>query len=90
MEIKGYSALWRAVIRPPRHAYRLEDLGPLDFVIDNIRVQRTDLELTNQFGHKIQCSHYEPHESVRGWKELPCVIYMHGNSSSRLEALEAV
>jgi hypothetical protein len=47
MEIKGYSALWKAVIRPPRYAYRLEDMGPLDFVIDNIRVQRTDLELTN-------------------------------------------
>jgi len=90
MEIKGYSALWKAVIRPPRHPYLLEDLGPIDFVIDNIRIQRTDLVLTNQFGNKIQCSHYEPHESARRWKDLPCVIYMHGNSSSRLEALEAV
>jgi hypothetical protein len=53
MEIKGYSALWKAVIRPPRHPYLLEDLGPIDFVIDNIRIQRTDLVLTNQFGNKI-------------------------------------
>jgi pimeloyl-ACP methyl ester carboxylesterase len=24
------------------------------------------------------------------WTDMPCVIYMHGNSSSRLEALESV
>jgi alpha-beta hydrolase superfamily lysophospholipase len=68
----------------------MEDLGPTDFVIDHIRVQRTDLVITNHFGNKLQCSHYEPHESSRSWNELPCVIYLHGNSSCRLEAIEAV
>ena len=56
----GYSALWKAVIRPPRSIYRMEDMGPVDFELDKIQVHRTDLELVNKFGHKIQCSHYEP------------------------------
>ena len=41
-------------------------------------------------GHKMQCSHFEPIETERNWKNLPCVIYMHGNSSCRLEALDLV
>ena len=38
----------------------------------------------------MQCSHFEPLETNRQWKTMPCVIYMHGNSSCRLEALELV
>jgi len=41
-------------------------------------------------GHKMECSHFEPLETNRKWKSMPCVIYMHGNSSCRLEALELV
>jgi alpha-beta hydrolase superfamily lysophospholipase len=51
--------------------------------------KRTDLDLKNRFGHTLKCSHFEPEESYRLWDTMPCVIYMHGNSSSRLEALEA-
>ena len=90
MEFKGYSSLWKAVIRPPRFAYDVKDMGPEDFHINKVRVKRTDLDFTNNQGLKLKCSHYEPHESSRLWMELPCVIYLHGNSSSRLEALEAV
>ena len=36
------------------------------------------------------CSHFEPYEEDRKYKNQPCVIYMHGNSSCRLEALENV
>ena len=28
MEFKGYSSLWKAVIRPPRYTYEITDLGP--------------------------------------------------------------
>jgi pimeloyl-ACP methyl ester carboxylesterase len=90
MEIKGYSTLWKAIIRPPRMQYDVTDLGPDKIVVDTMLVQRTDIELKNQFGHTLKCSHFEPHESHRQWEELPCVIYLHGNSSSRLESLEAV
>ena len=39
---------------------------------------------------KIECSHFEPLDSQRPADQLPCVIYLHGNSSSRLEALGCV
>ena len=38
----------------------------------------------------MECSHFEPYEEDRRWQDLPCVIYMHGNASCRLEALENV
>ena len=36
----------------------------------------------------LECSHFEPRKRVA--KELPCVVYLHGNCSSRVEALPAV
>ena len=54
------------------------------------KVLRTDLEIPSSKNHKMMCSHFEPLETVRQWKTMPCVIYMHGNSSCRLEALELV
>ena len=36
----------------------------------------------------LQCSHFEPSEEDRDWEEMPCVIYLHGNSSARIEAIE--
>jgi acetyl esterase/lipase len=46
--------------------------------------KRTDLQLTNPRGMVLQCSHWEPKD--RPAAELPCVIYLHGNSSCRVEA----
>ena len=88
MEFKGYRTLWKAIIRPPRAEYEIKDMGPQSIMIGGTIVQRTDLELKNSKGFTLQCSFFEP--TVRKWEELPCVIYMHGNSSCRLEALEAV
>ena len=66
-------------------------MGPKEFMISSgMRVIRTDLEIANPKGLKMQCSHFEPLETSRHWKTMPCVIYMHGNSSCRLEALELV
>lgn len=91
----GYSALWKAIIRPPRAEYEIDDLGPEKFLVRDangmsFKVQRTDFNLRNSRGHLIQCSHFEPYEEDREYKILPCVIYMHGNSSCRVEALESV
>jgi hypothetical protein len=36
---------------------------------------------------KIVCSHWEPFDRERRAEELPCIIYMHGNSSARVEAV---
>ena len=83
-----YTNLWKAIIRPPRDAYDPEDIGPSRFQTNGIVVTRRDVDLKNRRGHLIRCSHFEP--EIRASPELPCVIYLHGNCSSRLEALQCV
>jgi len=65
-------------------------MGPTKFVLNHKKFVRTDLEIKSHKGLTLQCSHYEPDEDDREWEELPCVIYLHGNSSARLEAVEMV
>ena len=84
MARQGYQELVNAIIRPPRAEYAGEDLGPREFTISTRGFRRTDLQLTNPRGMVLQCSHWEPKE--RPASELPCVIYLHGNSSCRVEA----
>lgn len=55
-----------------------------------MKVSRTDLELLNLRGQRLKCSHFEPCGESRVSEKLPCVIYLHGNSSSRLEALSCL
>lgn len=91
MELTGYSSFWKAVIRPPRCEYDIKDLGPKTFELPGgTRVTRTDMEIKNHDGKILQCSHYEPNEYCRDWENLPCVVYLHGNSSARVEAIESV
>lgn len=85
-----YSELWKAVIRPPRDTYEIKDLGPTVFSIENRTYQRTDLSLKNPRGLNIVCSHFEPIPSERVAERLPCVVYLHGNCSSRLEAVSTL
>eukprot|EP00826_Nyctotherus_ovalis_P011575 TRINITY_DN1300_c0_g1_i8.p1 TRINITY_DN1300_c0_g1~~TRINITY_DN1300_c0_g1_i8.p1 ORF type:complete len:429 (-),score=112.32 TRINITY_DN1300_c0_g1_i8:75-1301(-) len=87
MEKYGYTDAWKAIIRPPRDKYTDEELGPATFMIGKKTFQRTDFDLVNERKQKLKCSFFEPIESERPSKELPCVIYLHGNSSSRLEAI---
>jgi len=90
----NYDELWKAIIRPPRDKYdEKTDLGPQIFAFGakpRNTFYRRDLELTNNRGLKLQCSHFEPTPGNRPSKKMPCVIYLHGNSSSRCEALSAV
>ena len=61
------------------------------FAFENgVHVLRTDVEIVNERGLKLQGSHFEPMENRREWEKMPCVIYCHGNSSSRLDALDLV
>eukprot|EP00743_Colponemidia_sp_Colp-15_P008023 GILK01008690.1.p1 GENE.GILK01008690.1~~GILK01008690.1.p1 ORF type:complete len:572 (+),score=85.85 GILK01008690.1:62-1717(+) len=83
----GYAELWKAIIRPPREEYDVADLGPEEFMIEGRHYCRTDLTLKNPRGLNIQASHFQPVASERAAKHLPCVVYMHGNCSCRLEAL---
>lgn len=83
----SYDELWKAIIRPPRDSYEISDLGDTEFTIDRRAFTRKDIELVNPRGFTLQCSHFEPIESERVAHQLPCVIYLHGNCSSRIEAL---
>jgi len=93
--VLGYEHLWKAIIRPPRANYELKDMGPQKFITNGIeggsfKVQRTDFTLVNGRGHDIICSHFEPYEEDRQYRTMPCVVYMHGNSSCRLESLDCI
>ena len=79
--------LWKAVIRPSRDKYEIKDLGPFKFEVNGKNFKRTDLELPNKRNLKIMCSFWEPFDEERTDEKLPCVIYLHGNSSSRCEAV---
>ena len=81
----GYDQLVNAIIRPPRSRYMMSHLGPTRFYFYEREVARTDFVLLNNQGQKLLCSMWE-HMSPLA-PAVPCVIYLHGNSSSRVEAL---
>mmetsp|Transcript_4364 Transcript_4364/g.7296 ORF Transcript_4364/g.7296 Transcript_4364/m.7296 type:complete len:584 (-) Transcript_4364:62-1813(-) len=82
-------ALWNHVVRPPRAWYDVKALGPKVFHLSGVKAVREDVELRTPRGLRLQCSHYRP--VPLGEDEVPAptpiVVYLHGNSSSRLEAL---
>eukprot|EP00434_Breviolum_minutum_P035706 symbB.v1.2.031617.t1/scaffold3689.1/size51974/4 len=79
-----YTELWKAVIRPPRDQYEIKDLGPPVFSIEQ------DSKPHHTQGLTIVCSHFEPIAAERPAERLPCVVYLHGNCSSRLEAVSTL
>jgi len=84
----GYDGIWKAIIRPEREEYIMDNLGPAEFRLRDKKYKRTDLQITNKRGLTLECSHFEPVKRIA--KQLPCVIYLHGNASSRLEALHTI
>lgn len=85
-----YEALVCSIIRPPRANYSLRDLGPVAFVYGGRQHRRRDFQLTNGRGQRLECSHWEPEPTCRPAARLPCVVYLHGNSSSRAEAMDVL
>jgi fermentation-respiration switch protein FrsA (DUF1100 family) len=63
----------------------MEALGPPAFTFCGKRFTRTDFTLRTKRGFNLECSHWEPVERVTD--RIPVVIYMHGNSSARVEVL---
>lgn len=82
-----YTNLWQSIVRPHRDTYDVSDLGPKAFAINTRTFMRTDVTLKNGRGQSLACSHFEPIPAERVSPKLPCIIYLHGNCSSRLEAL---
>lgn len=87
---QGYQELINAIIRPPRCQYQVFHLGPPTFDFCGKSFKRTDFEVRNPRGLKIVCSIWEPSDACRPNPVLPCIIYMHGNSSARVEALPQI
>ena len=83
----SYQELWKAIIRPYRDDYSDKDLGPKKFRLNKKFYKRSDFSLVNSRNIKIMCSFWEPYDEEREYARLPCVIYLHGNSSSRCEVI---
>lgn len=84
----GYGDLVNAIIRPPRATYEQTDMGPIAFRVAGKQFERRDLQVLNPRRLTLECSWWEPIQAERDSPQLPCVVYMHGNSSCRLEACE--
>ena len=85
---EGYSQLVNSIIRPPRCKYSMQQLGPKTFTFCGSKFSRRDFELKNKMDMKLQVSHWTPVN--RNADALPCVVYMHGNASGRIEALHTL
>ena len=81
----SYETLWKSIIRPPRDEYDLEQLGDNKFFHKGKTYIRHDYQLINNRGQLIQCSFLEEEIETRESYLMPVVIYLHGNSSSRIE-----
>ena len=83
----SYEELWKAIIRPYRDEYTLRDLGPSKFRLNQKYYKRTDFSIMNNRNLRLKCSFWEPYDEEREYPRLPCVVYLHGNSSSRCEVV---
>ncbi|MCQ2819620.1 MAG: alpha/beta hydrolase [archaeon] len=84
----SYETLWKAIIRPPRDIYTEEDLLDSVFIYNSKTYYRRDYDILNKYGFLLKCSFIEPAEENRPSHIMPVVIYLHGNSSSRLEGMK--
>jgi len=80
----------KLIVRPERAVYTPSDLGPTVFRLsedDPLRYHRVDMELENMRGQKLHCSWFRRLDPPTP-DPTPCVVYLHGNCGSRLDALE--
>ena len=83
----SYETLWKFIIRPPRDNYEEDFLVDEYFIYKNKQYQRKDYDLISSEGYIMKCSFIEPIDSDRPQIEMPVILYLHGNSSSRMEGL---
>lgn len=80
---KYYSQISKTIIRPPRQQYDRADLGSSNFTLNGIQYKRMDIVMKNKRKIELECSFYKQRDQK---DTRPVVIYLHGNSSSRLSA----
>lgn len=81
----AYESVWKAIIRPSRDTYNISNLGPSEFTYQGTTYSRIDLQLKNPRNYTLQCSHF--YEKNKDVSAQPCVVYLHTNLGSRVEAL---
>ena len=82
-----YELLWKSIIRPVRDIYKEEELGPKIFRFNRIIYTRTDYEILDFQGHLLKLSLIQPDPDNRPTEIMPCVLYLHENSGSRVQGL---
>lgn len=85
--------LVNAIIRPERKIYCIADLGPRVFEYETpmgeqVTVTRADFDVTSKRGLSIKASHWVLERNGKS-SGGPCILYVHGNGSCRLEAIQA-
>ena len=83
----SYETLWKFIIRPPRDEYTESNLGKTPFHFNSKKYIRRDFDIMSTQGYILKCSFIEPTKEYRPSVKMPVVIYLHGNSSSRIEGL---
>jgi len=83
----SYETLWKFIIRPPKDEYEDVLLGKIYFTYHKKKYQRKDYDLISSEGYIMKCSFFEPLDAFRPSVEMPVVLYLHGNSSSRIEGI---
>lgn len=86
--INWIDQLSKLFIRPPRMNYPLDLLGPDEIEVCGNLYGRQDLQIQNSRNLPLECSYFRPRGSTN--QRLPCIVYLHGNCGSRLDALEII
>ena len=86
----SYETLWKFIIRPPRDNYTEDLLGHPVFMYKGKTFIRKDYDLISSEGYIMKCSFFEPEQIYRPREIMPVVLYLHGNSSSRLEGIRMI
>lgn len=95
---KGYRDVVQLVIRPKRALYDVHELGPERFQVAELSVdptqdgvteaRRRDFDVFNERGLRVCCSHWQLFAQGSSTPAVtPCLIYLHSNIGSRLDAL---
>lgn len=72
------------IIRPPRAEYVEPPAKEMDYAGKTYKME--NFEVFNEHGERLSCSFSEPkNDADRSGPDMPCVIYMHGNASCKLE-----
>ena len=83
---QGYESLVMTVIRPDRADYSIQELGPIEWPLQDWTVTRSDLQVKNNAGYTLECSWWKRKDISTG----PVIITLHGNSSCRAGCMDMI